>query len=120
MEKRKFLPSPGLELRPLGRPARSQSVDYTYIYLCPKYFYQKDERALPGNLSEASHYIRYDLSFLCLSDGLGDVVYLATLSVTRLVNNEMERMWEQAFVASFALLSELFAGRTGHDNHSQE
>jgi hypothetical protein len=26
MEKRKFLPPPGLELRPLGRPARSQSL----------------------------------------------------------------------------------------------
>jgi hypothetical protein len=26
MEKGKFLPSPGLELRPLGRPARSQSL----------------------------------------------------------------------------------------------
>jgi hypothetical protein len=26
MEKSKFLPQPGLELRPLGRPARSQSL----------------------------------------------------------------------------------------------
>jgi hypothetical protein len=26
LEKRKFLPTPGLELRPLGRPARSQSL----------------------------------------------------------------------------------------------
>jgi hypothetical protein len=26
LEKRKFLPPPGLELRPLGRPARSQSL----------------------------------------------------------------------------------------------
>jgi hypothetical protein len=32
MEKRKFLPSQGLELRPLGCPARSQSL---YRLLCP-------------------------------------------------------------------------------------
>jgi hypothetical protein len=31
VEKRKFLPPPGLELRPLGRPARSQSL-YRLLY----------------------------------------------------------------------------------------
>jgi hypothetical protein len=28
LEKRKFLTLPGLELRPFGRPARSQSFDF--------------------------------------------------------------------------------------------
>jgi hypothetical protein len=32
VDKRKFLTLPGLELRPLGRPARSQSV---YLLSCP-------------------------------------------------------------------------------------
>jgi hypothetical protein len=37
VEKRKFLTLPGLELRPLGRPARSQSLyrlRYPGSYLC--------------------------------------------------------------------------------------
>jgi hypothetical protein len=33
MEKRKFLTLPGLELRPLGRPSRSQSL-YRLRYYC--------------------------------------------------------------------------------------
>jgi hypothetical protein len=36
MEKRKFLALPGLELRPLGRPARSQSP-YRLRYPGPKF-----------------------------------------------------------------------------------
>jgi hypothetical protein len=33
VEKRKFLPLPGLEFRPLGRPARSQSLIQTELLL---------------------------------------------------------------------------------------
>jgi hypothetical protein len=32
-EKRKFLPLPGLEVRPLGDPARSQSLSLLFIEL---------------------------------------------------------------------------------------
>jgi hypothetical protein len=38
MEKRKFLPSPGLELRPLGRSARSQAL-YRLSYTGSTYYY---------------------------------------------------------------------------------
>jgi hypothetical protein len=66
MEKRKFLPLPRLELRPLGHPARSQSL-YRLYY--------------PG-----SHYWPYYLLFK---------VYLMRKSVIRTTNIEWQSVHDE-------------------------
>jgi hypothetical protein len=43
MEKRKFLPLPGLELRPIGRPAHSQSL---YRLSCPGLLHFNNRRVI--------------------------------------------------------------------------
>jgi hypothetical protein len=59
MEKRKFLPPPRLELRPLGRPARSQSLyRLSYIIIIT---YAKDLDHLVLRLVNWRLYLYYKL-----------------------------------------------------------
>jgi hypothetical protein len=55
MEKRKFLNLPGLELRPLGRPARSQSL---YRLCCPDLSKSHDQFSFTITVLYHSTYMR--------------------------------------------------------------
>jgi hypothetical protein len=56
VEKRKFLPLPGLELRPLGRPARSQSRYRLSYSGSPGYILKRNIPYLKSTLREHATY----------------------------------------------------------------
>jgi hypothetical protein len=125
VEKRKFLHLPGLELRPFGCQARSQSL---YRLRCPHSpilrnasINHKSVICIPWILLEDTQYRQTYVSYCLFIYGM--LNYCQELRMLRqivvvLINDELERMWKEGTVVWFKELHRLSSGGSDERNES--